>query len=242
MIVAVLVMFVVLLSLFSSVSSLDNGLRVPPMGWSSWYGFTNNINETFIRDTAEGMVSSGLHMAGYSHIWLDDGWAVARNKSTGHVIEDFNLFPSGMGNLSAFVHSLNLKFGIYTSKGPLTCLGYQKTQPNRPGSCGFEQNDANVYVHEWNVDQVKDDGCGACPQHDPFIAMRDALNKTGKPVWYSIHGGNAPGQPNATIANSWRTGDDLYASSYEMWTNRLDMATTKLQVALTEPGGFPSPD
>lgn len=26
--------------------ALDNGLIVPPMGWSSWYGFTSNINET----------------------------------------------------------------------------------------------------------------------------------------------------------------------------------------------------
>ena len=25
-------------------AALDNGFRVPAMGWSSWYGFTNNIN------------------------------------------------------------------------------------------------------------------------------------------------------------------------------------------------------
>ena len=48
------------------------------------------------------------------------------------------------------------KFGIYTSKGPLTCLGTQKTQPQRPGSCGYEQIDADTYAHDWQVDQVYD--------------------------------------------------------------------------------------
>ena len=47
------------------------------MGWSSWYGFTQNINETMLREMGEGMISSGLHSVGYEHVWLDDGWAVA---------------------------------------------------------------------------------------------------------------------------------------------------------------------
>ena len=50
---------VALASLASSATALDNGYRVPPMGWSSWYGFTNNINETMLRGMADGMVSSG---------------------------------------------------------------------------------------------------------------------------------------------------------------------------------------
>eukprot|EP00040_Diaphanoeca_grandis_P003123 m.23863 g.23863 ORF g.23863 m.23863 type:complete len:539 (+) comp14384_c0_seq1:136-1752(+) len=222
--------------------SLDNGLRVPPMGWSSWYGFTQNVNETMLRDMADGMVSSGLHAVGFSNIWLDDGWAIGRDNKTGHVIVDPVLFPSGMRNISDHCHDRGLKFGIYTSKGPLTCLGYQPTQPKRPGSCGFEQIDADVYVHEWDVDQVKDDGCGQCPQHEPFAAMRDALNKTGKPVWYAIHSSTATGSPNATVANMWRTGGDLSSSSFDMWTNRLDLATTASQRALAGPGAFPNPD
>ena len=114
-----------LLSLFSATvaSGLDNGLRVPPMGWSSWYGFTSNIDEKLLKDMSVGMVQSGLHAAGYEHIWLDDGWALSRDNKTGVVQEDRSLFPSGMGSLTQFVHNMGLKFGIYTSKGPLTCLG-----------------------------------------------------------------------------------------------------------------------
>jgi hypothetical protein len=40
----------------------------------------------------------------------------------------------------------------------------------------------------------------------------------------------------------WRTGGDLYGSSYDMWTNRLDLATSDVQAALTGPGAFPNPD
>jgi alpha-galactosidase len=225
-------------------------------GWSSWYGFTSNIDEVMLRKMGDGMISSGLKAAGYSHIWIDDGWAIARENKSGTCaasgptgvdsckpIVDPKLFPSGMRNLSDYLHGKDLKFGIYTSKGPLTCLGGQKTQPNRPGSCGYEQVDANTYVRDWNVDQVKDDGCGGCPQHEPFAAMRDALNKTGKAIWYAIHSSiKGVGNPNATVANMWRTGGDLYASSYDMWTNRLDLATSDVQAALTGPGAFPNPD
>ena len=194
------------LGALTAVVGLDNGLRVPPMGWSSWYGFTQNIDEVMLRGMADGMVSSGLHTVGYSHIWIDDGWVIGRENKSGTCsatgptgadsckpIVDSKLFPSGMRNLSDYVHARGLKFGIYTSKGPKTCLGYQPTQPDRPGSCGYEQVDADTYVHDWDVDQVKDDGCGQCPQHEPFAAMRDALNKTGKPIWYAIHSSTAPG-------------------------------------------------
>ena len=94
-------------------AALDNGLRVPPMGWSSWYGFTSNIDEVMLRGMADGMVDSGLHKAGYQHIWIDDGWAVARSNASGSCGEygpvaggtdsckvqvDAKLFPSGMAN------------------------------------------------------------------------------------------------------------------------------------------------
>ena len=77
--------------------------------------------------------------------------------------------------------------GIYTASAALTCLGNQPTQPDRPGSCGHEEADADLFANKWQVDAVKDDACGICPEHDPFVAMRDALNNTGRHIWYSIH-------------------------------------------------------
>ena len=58
----------------SPVAGLDNGLTVPPMGWSTWYGFTSHINESLLLDTAAGMIAHGLRDVGFEHVWLDDGW------------------------------------------------------------------------------------------------------------------------------------------------------------------------
>ena len=251
--------------------ALDNGFRVPAMGWSSWYGFTQNINEALLRDIADGLVSSGLRDAGYRTLAIDDGWALPR-AANGTVTVDPSVFPSGIAAFADYVHQRRLLLGIYTSIGNLTCLGYQPTQPKRPGSCGFEGLDAQTYA-AWGVDFVKNDGCGSCPQHDPCesssssssscahtlvvaaappppppnppfadVAMRDALNATGRRMYYEIHAGTSPGSPNGSVANDWRTGDDLYSSSYAMWTNRLDLATAATQVALAGPGAFPNPD
>eukprot|EP01050_Picozoa_sp_SAG11_P036206 SAG11_NODE_13655_length_645_cov_0.943223_1_plen_121_part_00 len=71
------------LGLPSIVVALDNGLRLPPMGWSSWYGFQQRISEQMLREMADGMVASGLHSAGYQHIWIDDGWAIGRENKSG---------------------------------------------------------------------------------------------------------------------------------------------------------------
>jgi alpha-galactosidase len=229
-------------NLIISTWALNNGIRLPPLGWSSWYGFTQYINETLIREIGDGLVHFGLADVGYTNVWIDDGYALPRDNITHKVTVDPVAFPSGMRNLSDYLVSKGLALGVYTSMGPLTCLGYQPNQPPRPGSCGYEVIDADTYVHDWNVSQVKDDGCGACPQHDPFVAMRDALNATGKPVLFTIHGCVDPDCDFGNVANMWRTGGDLYSSNFAMWTNRLDLATTPQQAALTGPGSLPDPD
>ena len=73
------------------------------------YGFTQNIDEVMIRGMADGMVSSGLSAAGYEHIWIDDGWALPRDNVTGKVNVEPKLFPSGMRNLSDYMHARDLK-------------------------------------------------------------------------------------------------------------------------------------
>ena len=60
------------------------------------------------------MVSSGLHAVGYEHIWIDDGWAMPRDPVTHKPGVDAKIFPSGMRNLSDYVHAKGLKFGICT--------------------------------------------------------------------------------------------------------------------------------
>jgi len=62
---------------------------------------------------------------------LDDCWQIARNNVTGEIIPDPTTFPSGIADLADYIHTLGLKFGLYSDAGKLTC---QK----RPGSLGYE--------------------------------------------------------------------------------------------------------
>ena len=66
--------------------------------------------------------------------------------------------------------------------GALTCLGF-------PGSRGNELADAEMFA-DYEIDYLKYDNCWA-PASDPVVgryeAMRDALNKTGRPIVYSMY-------------------------------------------------------
>lgn len=85
------------------------------------------------------MVTSGLAKAGYQYVNIDDCWQVARNLTNGEIIADPDRFPHGIAALADYVHSLGLKFGLYSDAGYRTCQG-------RPGSLAFEKIDAEVYA------------------------------------------------------------------------------------------------
>lgn len=56
-----------------------------------------------------------------------------------------------MKHLADFLHSRQLKLGLYTDYGTKTCMG-------RPGSYGHETQDAATFA-SWGVDSLKMDGC-----------------------------------------------------------------------------------
>ena len=77
----------------SAAVSLDNGAGLkPPLGWSSWNHFHQDINASILMEVADAMASNGLRDAGYIYINLDDGWAVNRT-AAGHLRADPALFP-----------------------------------------------------------------------------------------------------------------------------------------------------
>ena len=122
----------------------------PPMGWNSWNHYACNIDETLIKRTADAIVSSGLRDAGYVYVNLDDCWHGERD-AAGNIQPDPQRFPSGMKALGDYLHERGLKFGIYSDAGAKTCAG-------RPGSQGYEFQDAKQYAG-WGVDYVKYDWC-----------------------------------------------------------------------------------
>jgi alpha-galactosidase len=60
----------------------------PPMGWNSWNTFATNIDEKLVKETADIMVSSGMAVAVYNYIVLDDGWMTKERYENGDLIPD----------------------------------------------------------------------------------------------------------------------------------------------------------
>lgn len=122
-----------------------------------------------------------------------------------------------MEALADFVHSRGLLFGLYSDAGYQTCAG-------RPGSFGYEDIDARVYA-QWKVDYLKYDNCNSGPTNktikERYERMRDALNQTGRPIFYSAceWGEMLPSLWFRTIANSWRTTGDISDSWISMLLN-----------------------
>lgn len=221
----------------SNVHAYDNGLgRTPPMGWNTWNRFHCDIDEGLVRETAKVIVDIGLDKLGYEYVNLDDCWQVSRDPVSGHIIEDKKKFPSGIPALVDYVHSLGLKFGLYSDSGLLTCQG-------RPGGLYFETEDAATYT-SWKVDYLKYDNCfaqGQGPVQVRYQRMHDALNATGIPIFFSMceWGVEDPALWAGPIGNSWRTTQDIEATwdsillcldENDKWHNQAG------------PGGFNDPD
>jgi len=177
----------------------------PPMGWNSWNKFACNVSEELLRQTADAMVKSGMKGAGYQYVIIDDCWQVERDKD-GNIIPDTQRFPSGMKALGDYIHSLGLKFGIYSDAGVHTCEG-------RPGARGYEFQDARQYA-AWGVDYLKFDWCSTSTQDGPssYALMRQALDASGRPIVFSLceWGTAKPWLWGAKVGgNLWRTTDDI---------------------------------
>lgn len=176
---------------------------------------------------------------------MDDCYINGRNATTGRLTPDPVLFggEQGMKELSAYVHAKGLKFGIYTDRGSETC-------EHRAGSRYHEAVDAQTYA-DWEVDFVKEDSCAAYQNPDKAIPeyslMRDALNATGRPIFFSLCGWQswyAPPMPalnytgGYSLANSARINRDDTT-----WAGVL--ASTDVMAHLTpyaRPGYWNDPD
>ncbi len=185
---------------------LDNGLgRTPPMGFNTWNHFDCDINETVMRQAADSIVRLGLREAGYIYVNIDDCWMTAERSPAGELVPDPTRFPHGIRVLADYVHQLGLKLGIYSSAGKLTCQ-------RLPASLDYEDIDARAWAR-WGIDYVKYDNCF----HDERAAkeryrrMRDALNKTGRPMFFSIcnWGEERLYEIGSELGNSWRTTYDI---------------------------------
>lgn len=245
------------LSLFFAYG-LDNGLaQTPPMGWMSGERFgclidcldypDDCISERLIKSTVDVLSLPYFQAAGYKYVVIDDCWMDGNRDSKKRLQADLKRFPNGMANLISYVHSRNLKMGLYIDLGNTTCGGF-------PGSAEHFDLDAQTLA-EWKVDMVK---VGACrvPDYETcesaYPAFGQSLNATGRPIlylckWPTDHTSKGGGQINYSeiqkTCNQYRIFSDI-EDSWESVTSILSFYVS-LSYQFTNfsgPGAYSDPD
>lgn len=82
-----------------------------------------------------------------SSSFLDDGWSAHRGPD-GKIVPDPTRWPVGLRNVSDWLHSRGLLFGLYTAESTVVCSG-------RPGSLFTEDVDAQSFAETWAIDFIK---------------------------------------------------------------------------------------
>jgi alpha-galactosidase len=198
----------------SFIIKAGKGLALtPPMGWNSWNCWGLSVSQEKVKASAQAMIDKGLTNYGWSFINIDDGWEANKRNENGEIITN-KKFPDmkGLGN---YLHAEGLKFGIYSSPGPLTCGGYL-------GSYKHELQDAQTYAN-WGVDFLKYDWCSYENIHSvsdtsllsfqaPYTLMYDAIKKQNRDMVYSLcqYGMKEVWKWGASVGgNLWRTTGDI---------------------------------
>lgn len=228
----------------------------PQMGWNDWYTYYDHITAGDIKTAAQAMIDSGMADYGYEYVSIDDCWAnkpgstdPASNgpvrDSAGAILPNRN-FPD-MSALTAYIHSMGLKAGIYTSPGPLTCGGYE-------GSYKHEDQDARQFS-KWGFDLLKYDWCSYGristgkrleDYEKPYRKMGSILEKMDRDIVFNIcqYGQADVWKWGREVGgNSWRTTGDLGLATDTSLPGFYSVGfSNALHARYAGPGGWNDPD
>lgn len=109
-------------------------MLTPPMGWNSWNCWRFAADDQKVRDAAR-IMHEKLQAYGWTYVNIDDGWEADERTPEGELPAN-EKFPD-FKTLTDYIHSLGLKFGIYSSPGWTTC-------GRHIGSCQHELTDAKL--------------------------------------------------------------------------------------------------
>ena len=228
----------------------------PHMGWNSWYVHAGNVTQEIMEKSAQAMYDEGLVNFGYTYVNIDDGWAikpenddpaVGASRNPDGTIRPNKNFPD-MKSLTAYIHHLGLKAGLYSSPGPATCEELE-------GSYGHESLDVKTYA-DWGFDFLKYDWC----RYSRIVKSRDDLNELQKP--YRLIGKLIREADRDMILNmcqygmgdvwkwgkevgghSWRTTGDMGFYSKDLYAKMFRIGFFQEQLKdYSGPGGWNDPD
>lgn len=208
----------------------------PPMGWNSWYSYSEAVNQKDIEKVARLLEETGLADAGWAYVNIDDCWQGER--PTGGALQANEKFPD-MKAMCDAIHARGLKAGIYSTPWISTYAGFRgsssddgepqalppekrlqpgqlygrypglhRTRNDRIGKTWHFAKDATQWA-DWGFDYVKVDW----KPNDVPTTERIAkdLRACGRDIVLSLSNAapiqNAPGL--AKHAQLWRTTGDI---------------------------------
>jgi len=192
----------------------------PPMGWNSWNHFGCAVSADLVERTADALTANGMAKLGYDSVDIDDCWmSRQRDARTGELVADPAKFPQGIASVARYLHARGFTLGIYEDAGTATCAGF-------PGSLGHERLDAQTFAR-WGVDSLKYDNCNhdglssKAQYIERYVAMRDALRATGRPILLAIceWGVHQVWTWAGDVGQTWRTTHDISDSYTSMLAN-----------------------
>ena len=246
----------------------DKVALTPPLGWNSWNCWGNSVSQELMESSAKAMVESGLADYGWSYINIDDGWQGVRGGEHKAIMPN-SKFPD-MKALGDYIHSLGLKFGIYSTPWVSTYASHIGSSCDNPEGTYWwvEQGLVDEYYKldrkkldkervryygeysfakndvrqwaDWGVDYLKYDW----NLNDVWWLkdMREAIDASGRDIVYSISN-----KARVTIgpwlkqyADCWRTSTDIR----DNWGSISDIGfdTQDRWAGFKEPGRWPDAD
>ena len=246
----------------------DKVALTPPLGWNSWNCWGNSVSQELMESSAKAMVESGLADYGWSYINIDDGWQGVRGGEHNAIMPN-SKFPD-VKALGDYIHSLGLKFGIYSTPWVSTYASHIGSSCDNPEGTYWwvEQGLVDEYYKldrkkldkekiryygeysfakndvrqwaDWGVDYLKYDW----NLNDVWWLkdMREAIDASGRDIVYSISN-----KARVTIgpwlkqyADCWRTSTDIR----DNWGSISDIGFDPQDrwAGFKEPGRWPDAD
>lgn len=215
------------------------------MGWNGYNRYGRSVTADIVEAQARALVSTGMKASGYTYVIVDGGWNLPYRNQAGGLIPDPTRFPRGIKTEADYVHSLGLKFGIYTSAGITNCAR------TSAGSYGHYLQDARTFA-SWGVDYLKLDWCGVPYWRYPGWAhwqvsralaaeMSYDLRISGRAIILDVNDatGDGPWTWASPLACIWRVPGDIQ-NSYAALVN--NFAQDSRYPWAAGPGAFNDPD
>ncbi|MGE5423815.1 MAG: putative Ig domain-containing protein [Syntrophothermus sp.] len=229
-----------------TISIGDRICLTPPMGWNSWNCWGTAVDETKVMASAKAFRDKGLANHGWTYINIDDAWEIYKDNEPKRDAEGKILTNEKFKNMKGLgdsIHAMGLKFGIYSSPGPLTCGGYT-------ASYQHEQQDAESFAG-WGIDYLKYDWCSydniardtsLAERKKPYFIMREALNKVNRDIVYSLcqYGMSKVWEWGDEVGgNLWRTTGDIT----DTWESLKEIGFSQVEnQPYAKPGNWNDPD